>query len=119
MRAFDQVAEAYAAASPRLCHEGVWLMDRTWYDRIRAEGISEDAERDRAWWHANAMISQDAAEPLHCPVCPGGPFTRAELIEHIARKADLHNREPDPRDVLMGRPVIVRDDGGPPHLVER
>lgn len=94
-----------------------WAMSREWYDRIRAAFWSEDQERARAAAHASVWIPATADGLITCPVCPGGPFgSLADLSEHVAAMADPAHREPDSKDYLLGFPVHVRDDGGPPHL---
>jgi hypothetical protein len=94
-----------------------WVMDRSWYDRLRAQVVPEDQEAERARAHASAWIEAAAEPPHRCPVCPGGPFgTMKELTAHIGAMADPANREPSEGDQLFGIALEVRDDGGEPHL---
>lgn len=92
-------------------------MGRDWYDRLRAELVPEDQERERAREHASASVSPETAPPYCCPICPAGPFATAEeLVGHMTALSDPANREPAPADVLFGLPIDVRADGGEPHL---
>lgn len=94
-----------------------WVMDRAWYDRLRAEVVPEDQERERARMHAGAIVSPEAAPSYCCPACPAGPFaTMKELAGHVTAMSDPADREPAPGDVLFCLPIDVRVDGGPPHL---
>lgn len=94
-----------------------WVMDRTWYGRLRAQTVTADQEAARAQAHASAWISTEAKPPYWCPVCPGGPFaTMLELTDHVTAMADPANKEPAQGDQLFGIALEVRADGGEPHL---
>jgi hypothetical protein len=93
-----------------------WIMDRGWYDRIRA-AMPTEQEFARARAHADLMVPADAAGELKCPACGDGPFDGMRgLTEHVIAQADPMNREPSGRDRLFGLCIDVRDDGGRPHL---
>jgi len=114
----DLCTRAYSAASGQPgTGRARWVMGRDWYDRLRAELVPEDQERERARAHADTMVSASANPPLNCPACIAGPFaTVAELTEHVTAMADPANREPAEGDVLFGMLIDVRADGGEPHL---
>lgn len=113
----NEVYEAYEAADPSLRYRGGrWIMDRGWYDRIRAAAFTEEQERIRADAHARAIVPVLADFPLHCPACPSGPFEWPGLIEHVRMMSDPLNREPGTADVLFGLPILVREEGGAPHV---
>lgn len=94
-----------------------WVMSRADYDRIRAEGMTDEQERARAAAHANALISAETQPPYSCPACGYGPFAAMqELGAHIIAMADPQNREPSSRDRLFGFPIEIREGEGEPHL---
>jgi hypothetical protein len=112
----ELVTQAYSAAGP-LERTGKWVMDRPWYDRLRAAACTEEQERARAREHADIRIDPNAWLPGRCPVCMAGPFADMKAFtDHVSAMADPANREPDPRDQLFGIPMEVREDGGEPHL---
>lgn len=110
-RAYSEGAQQmFSGAQPR------WVMDRNWYDRLRAELVSDDQEASRARAHADALIPVHAHH-FTCPACPAGPFRDApELAAHMATMADPAYREPGDGDMLFALPIVVRDGGGEPHL---
>lgn len=110
---------AYAATSNwgRDASRIRWVMDRSWYDRLRAQAVPAGGEAARAQAHANALISAEAEPPYWCPACPAGPFaTSRELTDHVTAMSDPAYREPAEGDQLFGIAIEVRADGGEPHL---
>jgi hypothetical protein len=115
---FPELYEAYGAADPMLRRfdVGCWVMDRSWYDRMRAL-VPAEQERERAAVHARVLIEVDAKPPFTCPACRMGPFaTMGEFGEHVANMADPDYREPHAMDYLLGLPVVVREGAGQPHI---
>jgi hypothetical protein len=93
-----------------------WIMNRAWYDRVRAT-MPPELEIARANAHAVALMAAPPSFPTDCPVCRSGEFADMwSLSEHVAAMADPQNREPAPSDRLFGIPIEVTDDGGAPHL---
>lgn len=114
---FRLVAETHAAADSWTRQHGRWVMDRPWYDRIRAAACTEEQEQIRAEAHRCLYIAADASVPGRCPACGKGPFsTMAEFTEHVLAMADPRNREPADGDALFGILIEVREGGGSPHL---
>jgi len=111
---------AYGAAEPAGRHDYLgarWVMDRTWYDCVRAAVCTPEQELERARAHLQMMIDVNAPPPVRCPACHAGPFASlGELSEHAVMMADPGNREPDTRDWMLGVRIEVRDGGGAPHL---
>ncbi len=97
----DLLIKAYYATDNRMRAPACrWVMNRAWYDRIRAEASGPAA-----------------GPPYQCPACPSGPFADMRaLAGHVAAMADPLNREPAAGDQLLGIPVEVRENGGEPHL---
>jgi hypothetical protein len=98
-----------------------WVMDRSWYDRVRAVTVTPEQDRARAAAHATAWMEADPVFPRGCPArCAAGPFTAmSELAGHMAAMSDPLNREPADADRLFGIPVEVRAGGGEPYLETR
>lgn len=116
---YKLVTGAYADTDWLTRHHGRWVMDRSWYDRIRAAFCTEEQERIRADAH-RLMYVMDAIVPGKCPACGKGPFTTMdEFTGHVRAMADPRNREPVDGDCLMGIPIEVREGSGPPHLEPR
>ena len=112
----ELVTQAYSTAGP-LERTGKWVMNRPWYDRLRAAACTEEQERIRASEHKRIWIVWGSPPPKRCQACPAGPFADMHAYSaHIAAMADPANREPDPRDRLFGLQIEVREDGGEPHL---
>lgn len=110
--------EAHAAADPWTRQHGRWVMDRAWYDRIRAAFCTEEQEAARAGAHRCLYIAADASVPGWCRACGKGPFaTVAGLTGHVLAMADPRNREPADGDSLFGSLIEVREGSGPPRLV--
>jgi hypothetical protein len=109
-----RVYDAASALDRERCR---WVMDRPWYDRLRAEAMTEDQEAIRAQAHASAWLVSLAGPPFKCPVCAAPPFgSKGELYDHVNAMADPSSREPVDGDSLFGIPLTVRADGGEPHL---
>ena len=114
----EVVAVVTAEYRSRTGRERAWVMDRPWYDRLRAALVTQEQEQARAREHGLVMIAAGAGPPARCPACPEGPFADlGAYLTHLRRLADPSWREPDPRDRLFGFPLEVRDGGGQPHLV--
>lgn len=110
------VTDAYCAAKP-IDGPVVWVMDRSWYDRLRAACCTEEQERARAREHAHVWVAEASVAPRRCPACVCGPFAdMGEYLAHLSVMADPAFREPDPRDELFAIRIEVRDGGGQPHL---
>jgi hypothetical protein len=108
------ITAKYRAATPQA---RAWVMDRPWYDRVRAACVTEQQEQARAREHGLVMIADGAGPPPHCAACPAGPFADMDAYAvHLQVMADPACREPDPMDLLFGYPVEVRHGGGEPHL---
>lgn len=112
-----QLLDIRQAADPLAWVRGRWVMDRTWYDQIRAACLTEEQELARASAHQNLMVSITAPFPRNCPACSMGAYaTMDDLTSHVLAMADPRNRDPDTADCLLGIPIDVRDDGGKPHI---
>ncbi len=114
----DLLIKAYYATDNRMRAPACrWVMNRAWYDRIRAEAVTDEQERERAAAHSGSCSGPAAGPPYQCPACPSGPFADMRaLAGHVAAMADPLNREPAAGDQLLGIPVEVRENGGEPHL---
>ena len=95
-----------------------WVMDRPAYDQLRGDAVTSEAEKLRARAHADAWVAYGPGTPYSvCPVCSSAGFgSTAELSAHMQALSDPEHREPDPRDMLFAIRIVVRDDGGQPHL---
>jgi hypothetical protein len=107
-RAYDDAASLRARGNPR------WVMDRTWYDRLRRTFITRKQEQERAAAHQYAVLADGV---LACPACPASRFPdQTAVAEHVVQQSDPAYREPDPGDMLFAIRIAVRDGGGEPHL---
>lgn len=118
-----ELFEVYFAAEPPTLRSailgGCWVMDRSWYDQVRAALTSDEQERARAAAHSQVYIAADEG-PFQCPACGQRPFaTLPEMAEHVMNMGDPDYREPNPGDYLLGLPIVVREGAGRPHLERR
>ena len=96
---------------------GRWVMERVWYDCLRAAMCTPEQELERARIHRGMMISVDAPLPLRCPACHKGPFADlGALSEHAILMSDPQNREPDTQDYMLGVRIEISEGAGAPHL---
>jgi hypothetical protein len=110
--------DAWGEAAGQLTRSPRWVMDRDWYDRLRAALVPAGQEQARADAHRSIMapVIRPAAGPARCPVCPGTFAGPDDLGAHITQMSDPEFREPAPGDMLMRLPVTVRDGAGAPHI---
>lgn len=112
------LAEAESSASLSARQDGVWVMGRAWYDRVRPAALTEEQEHEHADAHRFLWVSQ-GCDVSACPACGRPVDGWAGLQVHMGLFADPLYREPDAGDHLFGHPLRVVDGDVAPRLVSR
>lgn len=114
----EQLLTAFYAEMRRAARcKQAWVMNLDCYRQMRAAAVTEQQEAERAAIHAAPWIPLAPVFPMSCPACKVGPFaSHQELADHVIAMSDPMNREPSADDRLLGLPIVVRDDGGEPHI---